>query len=80
MLHNLPFVYISDLSWSGRIFEFSSFRKKNKTRWTFFIFFFENSSSIGTLWKNEKKNLIFDAVSEVIDIYGRAFLKQISEV
>ena len=35
-------ITISDLGPSGRIFEFSSFRKKkkkNKTRWTFCIFF-----------------------------------------
>ena len=48
-------ISFSDLGRSGPIFEFSSFRQKNITRWTFSIFFFENSSSKDTFCKNKNQ-------------------------
>ena len=72
-------ISISDLGRSGPIWAdrvaFSNFLdfSKNKTRWTFCIFFSKIVHQKG-LFEKIKKNSIFFCCLGILDIYGRAFL------
>ena len=63
-------ISISDLGRLGRLFEFSSFRKKNRTRWTFCI----RKQFIKREFLKKSKKSNFWCCLGILDIYGRAFL------
>ena len=65
-------IAINDLGRSGRIFEFSSFRKKIK-RTGPFACFFPKIANQKKLFETIKKNLNFWCCFGILDIYGRLF-------